>query len=283
MPCTVEIVSVGNELLIGRTPNTNAQWLAKYITSLGGSLRRIVIVSDDIKEISSVLRDAIRKKPAIIITTGGLGPTFDDMTLEAIAGTLKTPLEVNQDALSMVKERYHKLELKSNRKIDLTPARVKMATLPKGAKPLPNPLGTAPGVLLKADRSTIIALPGVPPEMEAIFEASVKPLIIKAAGKIFICEKSLIITQIMESAIAPLIDEAMHDHPQVYIKSHPRAFDLQPHIELHLMTASKSKAVAEARIKETVEKISQLVLDHNGKIDAALSPHNEKREPASFK
>lgn len=272
MPCTVEIISVGNELLIGRTANTNAQWLAKYITSLGGQLRRIVIVGDSLDEISSVLRDALSRGPNIIITTGGLGPTFDDMTLEAIARTLKTPLKINHEALSMIKAKYHRYELNSSEKIDLTPARVKMANLPEGAKPLQNPIGTAPGVLLTEGKSKIIALPGVPTEMEAIFEDSAKSLIKEAAGKIFICEKTLNVTQIMESAIAPLIDEAMHENPHVYIKSHPRASELKPHIELHLMTASKSKSAAEKRLKATVDKISQLVLVHSGKIDIPLPP-----------
>ena len=266
MVCIVEIISIGNELLIGKTANSNAQWLARRFTSLGGQVRRIIVVGDALDEISSVLEDSLSRKPSLIITTGGLGPTFDDMTLEAIAQTLKAPLSINEEALKMVREKYHQYEATTGKKIDLTPARLKMATLPKGAVPLPNPAGTAPGVLLKARESRIIALPGVPMEMEAIFEGSVEPLVREAAGDVFICDRSLKVTEIMESALAPLIDEAIHDNPHVYIKSHPKASEPHPWIELHLMTASESKDTAEKRVEAAAEKISQLILEHGGKV-----------------
>ena len=79
----VEIVCIGTELLIGKTLNTNAQWLAKRVTSLGLSVRRITNIGDDINEMSSALREAVQRDPRFLITTGGLGPTFDDKTLEA--------------------------------------------------------------------------------------------------------------------------------------------------------------------------------------------------------
>jgi len=269
MECVVEIISVGNELLIGKIANTNAQWLARRVTSLGGHVRRISVVGDALDEISSVLEDSLSREPSLIITTGGLGPTFDDMTLEAIARTLKVPLNVNEEALRMVKEKYRQYEVTTERRIELTPARLKMATLPRDAKPLRNPVGTAPGVLLTAGKSKIVALPGVPKEMEDIFEDGVEPLIREEVGDTFICERSLRVTEIMESALAPLIDETMRDNPHVYIKSHPKAFEFNPSIELHLMTSSKSKDLAEKRVEAAAEKISQLILEHGGKIDTS--------------
>lgn len=269
MECVVEVICIGNELLIGKITNTNAQWLARRITSLGGHVRRINVVGDALDEISSALRESLSRKPFLIITTGGLGPTFDDMTLEAIARMLEAPLRVNEEALKMVRERYRQREAVSGGKIELTPARLKMATLPEGAEPLRNPVGTAPGVLLALEESKVVALPGVPREMEAIFDDSVETMIREAAGNVFVREKSLEVTGVMESAMAPLIDETMRENPYVYIKSHPKASEARPSIELHLMTASQLKSEAEKRVEAAAEKISQLILEHGGKIDVS--------------
>ncbi len=271
MTCAVEIISIGNELLIGKTPSTNSQWLAKRITSLGGHTRRISIISDSLDEISQTLTDSLNRKPSLIITTGGLGPTFDDMTLKAIAATLKKPLNIDEKALEMVKAKYHQQEAVLGQRIELTPARIKMATLPADSKPLRNPIGTAPGVLLAVDASKIVALPGVPKEMEAIFEESVGPLVREMAGKTFVREESLKITEIMESAVAPLIDETMHDNPHVYIKSHPKTSESPPWIELHLMTTAESERVTEERIEAASIQISRLISEHGGKVDAQPS------------
>ena len=266
MKCIVEVVCVGNELLIGKVVNTNAQWLARSITSLGGYIRRISVVGDVLDEISSVLMAALSREPSFIITTGGLGPTFDDITLESIAKMLKIPLSINEKALTMVMNKYRQYEAIDNKKIELTPARLKMATLPKGATPLHNPVGTAPGVFLALGKSKMIALPGVPREVEAIFEASVKPLIIEAVGNVFICEKTLNVTRVMESAIAPLLDETIRENPHVYIKSHPKISEHHPLLELHLMTTFKSKKTAEKMIEASAEKMAQLIREHGGKI-----------------
>ena len=268
MTCVIEIVCVGNELLIGKILNTNAQWLSRYITSLGGNVRRINTIGDEFEEISSTLRDSLSRKPTFIITTGGLGPTFDDKTLEAIAIALNRPIELNEEALNMVKEKYHQYEVATSKKIELTPARLKMASLPKGAKPLPNPVGTAPGVILEYEASRIIALPGVPREMEAIFEGSLVPMIREAVGNLFMYEKSLNIKEIIESELAPLIDKTMHDNPYVYIKSHPKAAEPTPLIELHLTTTSESKEEAKNHVEEAAKQISQLISEHGGKIES---------------
>jgi len=92
----MEIICIGNELLIGKTLNTNATWLAKRATSLGITVKRITIVRDEIEEIADVIREVLQRKPRFIITTGGLGPTFDDKTLEGIAKALNRKLEVNE-------------------------------------------------------------------------------------------------------------------------------------------------------------------------------------------
>jgi molybdenum cofactor synthesis domain-containing protein len=263
----VEIICVGNELLIGKVVNTNAQWLAKRVTTLGLSVNRVAIISDQIDEISKAINEAFSRKPQFIITTGGLGPTFDDKTLAGIAEALKSPLEVNQKALDMVKAKYKRLVEEGRIKsIELTAPRVKMATLPAKSEPLPNPIGTAPGVLMRYLQCTIVALPGVPSEMEAIFDVSVAPLIRKAAGNNTFYETSVEVDGIMESDMAPLIDKTMHDNPYVYIKSHPsRTGEGTPHLELHLSTTAEDVNTAKNRVTKTLMQITDLAQTKGGK------------------
>lgn len=272
----LEIVCVGNELLIGKTLNTNAHWLAKHATSLGVMVKRVTVILDEVDEIATVLREALKRKPRFIITTGGLGPTFDDKTLEGIARGLNRKLEVNKKALEMVKEKYESyLKQDKIKKVELTPARVKMATLPEGAEPLHNAVGTAPGVMLRVDGTFIIALPGVPPEMEAIFDESVAPLIKKEAGNSGFFEKSIYADHIMESNLAPLIDQVMHDNPRVYIKSHvytksnQRPSEGRPHIEIHFSTTAETSKTASEHLDKAIADLSRLIVNSGGRVKPA--------------
>jgi molybdenum cofactor synthesis domain-containing protein len=267
MSVQIEIICVGNELLIGKTLNTNAQWLARRATSLGTAVNRITVVGDDVDEIAKAIREALGRKPRFIITTGGLGPTFDDKTLEGIAKALSRQLELNSKALQMVKEKYEAYA-KAGRldSAELTPPRIKMAKLPEGAEPLPNPVGTAPGVQIKIGNTDIIALPGVPSEMEAIFDGSVAALLKKEAGDAVFFETSIYADNIMESTLAPLIDVVMHDNPYVYIKSHPRGEERKPHIEIHLSTTAKDSKTAKDRIGKAIIQLSELIKGKGGKV-----------------
>jgi len=271
----IEIISVGNELLIGKTLNTNAQWLAKRVTSLGLDVRRINIVGDDVEEISSALREAVQRNPSFVITTGGLGPTFDDKTLEGVAKALQRRIEVQDQALRMVEEKYRKyVEEGRMERVELTPHRVKMARLPEGAEPLFNPVGTAPGVVMKHNETTVIALPGVPPEMKAIFEESVVPLLKQAAGNVTFFETSIDVTGCMESEIAPLIDRIMHDNPYVYIKSHPKFEERTPHLEFHLSTTADNSEVAKKRVEKALTQLSEVLQEKGGKIKPSMPSIN---------
>ena len=170
---TAEIISVGNELLIGHTLDTNSHWIAKRFTRFGWTLQRITVLRDSLPAIRDGVTGALRRKSDLLITLGGLGPTHDDMTLKGIAIALDTRLMLNPEALAMVKARYSKLEASTG----LTRSRRKMATLPEGAEPLPNIVGTAPGVTIKVGTIRLISLPGVPSEMKAIFTGSVIPML----------------------------------------------------------------------------------------------------------
>ena len=263
----MEIISIGNELLIGKTLNTNAQWLAKRTTTFGITVKRITAVGDDVNEIAVALHEALKRKPKFIITTGGLGPTFDDKTLEGMTKALNRKLEVNEKALKMVREKYETYfrEGKMER-AELTSPRIKMATLPEGADPLPNPIGTAPGVMMEMEGTFLMALPGVPAEMEGIFEESVVPVLKKNAGKLAFFEASMCADGIMESALAPLIDKAMHENPHVYIKSHPKGEERKPHIEIHFSTTTKNSKIARDRLGKAIILLSELVQKKGAKI-----------------
>jgi len=264
----IEIICVGNELLIGKLVNTNAKWLAKRITTIGLSVNRITVIGDSIEEISAAIKEAVGRKPQFIITTGGLGPTFDDKTLAGVAKALSRPLEVHPQALKMVEEKYRRyVEEGRIEKVELTPPRVKMAKLPTKSNPLPNPVGTAPGVITKYNGVTIIALPGVPSEMEAIFDESVVPLIRRAVGNVTFYETSIDVDGIMESDMAPLIDRVMRDNPYVYVKSHPsRTGEGKPHLELHLSTTAENSTTAKNRVSKALIQITELAQMKGGKI-----------------
>ena len=267
MPPHVEIISVGNELLIGKIVNTNSYWIAKRVTTLGMKVRRITTVGDDVEEISNAIQEALQRRPRFIITTGGLGPTFDDKTLEGIARGLGRGLRVHEQALKMIEEKYRKyVEEGKIREFDLTAPRLKMANLPEGAEPLPNPVGTAPGVMVRHEGTTIIALPGVPSEMKAIFEEFVAPLIREAAGNVEFYEASLYVVGVPESEVAPLIDQTMHDNPHVYIKSHPKGAEPVPRLELHFSTTAESPQVARQRVSRALIQLSELVQAKGGKV-----------------
>ena len=166
-----------------------------------------------------------------MITIGGLGPTHDDMTQAGISQALNKPLRLNKEALQLVKDHYRRLESKPR----LTKYRTKMATLPLGSAPLPNPIGTAPGVKMQESGTTIFSLPGVPSEMKAIFRASIIPYM-ESFHAVRPREIEVRITGIIESALAPVLDQARKIYPKLYFKSHPRGREtgIRPLILLHI-------------------------------------------------
>lgn len=257
MPCTVEILSVGNELLLGNTVNTNASWIAAQVTSLGGKVTRITTVADSLGEIVAAVREAVGRRPSFLITTGGIGPTFDDMTLKGVANAFRVRLELNDNALAMIRAHYAR-RFPGRETMQLTKPRVKMAIIPKDSVPLRNPAGTAPGVRLSSKRTEVFVLPGVPKEAKAIFRRSVaKAVSARAAGSVFI-EKWILIQGIMESALAPMIDRTMQRWPRVYIKSHPRGVEAgKSLIELHFSTTSLNARRAKRDMQSAVSNLSK--------------------------
>jgi molybdenum cofactor synthesis domain-containing protein len=266
MTLDIEIICIGNELLIGKVKDTNAHYLAKQTTQLGANLKRVTVIQDIIEEIAKTIIEAIARKPRFIITTGGLGPTFDDKTLQGIAKALNCKLEVNSKALAMVKQKSIEYAKKCGltTEIEMTPPRVKMATLPEKTEVVNNPIGTAPGVRTEVQMTVLFALPGVPVEMEAIFEETIAPLIKQAVGDDVFCERSIFADNIIESRLAPLIDKVMSDNMGIYIKSYPMRIENKPHVELHLTIVSNQEQMPNEKLTKTAKELVRLIEANGG-------------------
>lgn len=257
------IISIGNEVVSGQVVNTNGAWLAKRLVVLGFDVRRIITVPDLEEEVVDAFKSALNKTVDVIISTGGLGPTYDDRTAEFVAKALGRKLVLNKEALKLVEEKY------SLKGLPLTEHRVKMAMIPEGAMPLPNPVGTAPAFLVEMSKSIIIALPGVPKEMKSIYEKYVEEIIKKRAPKIHRVEKWLKVVGLPESTIAPIISRIVKKHKTVYIKSHPRGEELSsPVIHLYIVaSSSRRKREAEELVENVYKELVEEFLRLNGRVE----------------
>ena len=257
MVATCEIINIGNELLIGKIVNSNASWLSNKITYLGYNVSRITVVSDNICEIANSIQEAQSRHPHVIIITGGLGPTFDDITLEGLAKALNVSTKLNQKALNMIKKKYVTLGL------NMTKERTKMAKFPENADALQNPVGTAPGCLIKSNGVLIIALPGVPQEMKEIFE-SLTPKFKKTSGKNFFDETSFDVTGISESELAPFVKNIMEKYDLIYIKSHPQKTKHGSKLEIHITGFGNSDQKLRKQISSASFQLKEYILSING-------------------
>ena len=232
------VITVGNELLIGRTINTNAAWLGRRLTLLGFRVVRMLTVPDDVDEIAEAVTEGV-SRARVVITTGGLGPTYDDVTLEGVARALGRRLVLNDAALQMVKSFYEKVDGK------ITEERIKMAMLPEGAKPLRNPVGAAPGSLVECGGRVVASLPGVPREMESMFLEELEPILRRLAPPVSIVECGVTIKGVPESLLAPYIKKAAKSSSRVYVKSHPKGSEAgAPIIEVKAMASAPSRSSA---------------------------------------
>ncbi len=164
----VFILTVGDEILDGRIQNTNSAWFGEQLRLHGIPVAESRSVADRNSAIAAALKDS--SSQPVVIVTGGLGPTNDDRTLESAGKAFRRPLAATKASLQHVKSRYKK------RGLELTPPRLKMAALPKGARVLPNTTGTAPGVHLRVKGTDYFFLPGPPGECRPMFESFVLPV-----------------------------------------------------------------------------------------------------------
>jgi nicotinamide-nucleotide amidase len=259
----VEIIAIGKEILRGQTLDTNSSWLAKRITAMGGMVGRIVVPDDDVAAIVQEIETSFHNGAQIIITTGGLGPTFDDKTLAGIAEATGTPLALHSGALEFVTRRYQEFYEKGfvdNPKI--TPPREKMALLPQGAEPLDNPIGTAPAVSLKISRGVIFALPGVPKEMQAIFEQVVSPRLKKILGAEVYLEEAVNTGVGDESVLGEITEQVMKQVPGTYLKSKATGFGQAVGLEVVITAAGSEEDEVRTRIEAAKKLLAELVKSH---------------------
>jgi molybdenum cofactor synthesis domain-containing protein len=252
---TVEILCIGNELLSGITLNTNAHWISKKITNIGGFVRRVTVIRDDLDEINLTLTHSLSRKPKWIIICGGLGPTYDDKTLLGVGKTLKKGLKLNNIALDMVKKSYSA----RHQKVKINNARLKMAIIPRGSTPIQNPVGNAPAVLLSVNQTRIMCLPGVPIEMKAIVTRNILPQIKQEIGNFTIREINYYVQGISEAMISSRLTKIVASAPKdrLYLKTHPQGYvDNIPTIRIQVV----SKGYDTEEVKHLMNKVSKRLL-----------------------
>ena len=270
-PVSVEIFIIGNEILIGDIQDTNTCWLCKEINKIGGYVARTTVLRDIDAIIVAELRAALGRGADVIFTSGGLGPTADDLTLAAVARGAGVEWRLHDWALQMIKQRYDELAGQGIlAQGGLNPAREKMAWLPVGAIPLHNPVGTAPGVLLSSGQSTIISLPGVPSELRGIFSSSLQPFLLSTFSGGVSVMRTITVQCNDESLMEPVLSRVANNHPGIYIKSLATTLGEMRDLEI-ILTAVGSERPAldtllEAAAQELTEGITSLSINYREKI-----------------
>jgi len=174
-PLHVELLATGDELLTGQITDTNSVWLMDRLWDLGVMARRKTLVADDRDDLAAALRETTSRSD-LVVMSGGLGPTEDDLTAEVVAAAMGVPLELHEPSLEAIRERFRKLGR------EMTPNNAKQARFPRGATVVPNRHGTAPGFLVRLGRGELVALPGVPVEYRGLSEEFVLPRVAARVG-----------------------------------------------------------------------------------------------------
>lgn len=266
-PVTVELFIIGNELLIGEIQDTNTHWLCHELHRIGGMVTRVTLLRDELDVIAAELQRALQRGPRVIITSGGLGPTVDDLTLMAVAVGTGCRLRMDETALVMIRQRYDELTARGIlTEGGLNPAREKMAVLPAGSVPLHNPVGTAPAVLLNVGGTSIISLPGVPSELKGIFSGSLQPFLRETfrGGSSALCTLSVATND--ESIMEPVLTRVANNHPGIYIKSLARTLGESREIGITLTCVGDDPAelnsLLTAARKELEQGLDDLGIGH---------------------
>jgi len=253
----VRLLVIGNEILDGVVLDTNSQWVINRLKTLSFDVKEKMTVRDDVAEISKAIHRIAEDGCGIVITIGGLGPTHDDMTLKGVAEAFSLPMELNEEALSIVTRQYAGLHSRGIIESgEITEPRRKMAVFPKGARPLDNRVGGAPGVLLELTGIMIISLPGVPTELYWIFDNQVLPLLESRVEGVF-AEKIINLPLRDESTLAPVIDEVMRRSPGVYIKSMVKPYG-ESGIRFWISARGDYKPEVEKRVSVAADLLKEL-------------------------
>jgi nicotinamide-nucleotide amidase len=262
----LEVICIGSELLSGITLNSNAHWLAGQITQAGGMLSRVTVVRDDLGEISSAIKESVARKPEILITTGGLGATYDDMTLEGLASALGRKTSIDQRAVEMLKRSYSRRHLN----YELNAVRLKMATIPDGSTPIENMVGSAPSVKVESAGTKIFCLQGVPGEMQQAFNDYILPIIRERVGHFVSREVNYMVRGVTEAMIAPALLKIVESNPReaVYLKTHPQGYgpNNTPQIRAQIVTRGNDEVEVTKRLDAISGTLRQEIAKLGGTI-----------------
>jgi nicotinamide-nucleotide amidase len=231
-----EIITIGTELLLGEIQDTNTRYLARHLRDAGIDLFRTMIVGDNANRIASVIREALTRSD-IVITTGGLGPTVDDPTRQAVALAVERELTYNPELWEQILSRFQRFGRQA------TENNRRQAYIPTGAIPVENQVGTAPAFIIELKEKVIISLPGVPREMEYLLHHAVLPYL-KEHYYLHEVIKALVLhtASIGESQIDEMIGDLEEDtNPTLGLLAHPGQVDLR--------ITAKAETEAEADIK----------------------------------
>lgn len=245
---TACLIIIGNEILSGRTQDANLAIIGKKCDVLGIRLAETRIIPDVEADIVATV-NSCRAQFTYVFTTGGIGPTHDDITAAAIARAFKVAVERNDEAVNAL-DRYYEPGL-------LTEARLKMADIPEGARLIDNPVSGAPGFQLE----NVLVLPGVPSIMEAMFDGLTERLV---GGAPILTEN--ILTNLPESVIAPDLGTLQEKFPDVSMGSYPYFKKGKLGVNLVL------RGIDGARMNDAAEELSAAILGLNGKVLKRLSP-----------
>jgi len=248
-----EIIAVGTELLLGQIVDTNSAYMAQQLTTVGLDLHFKCTVGDNLERIKGTLRTALERSD-IVITTGGIGPTLDDLTREAAAEVLGRPLVFQQRLFDQISDFFTRLgrtASQNNRK---------QAFIPEGAIPIENPVGTAPGFIAEQNGKAIITVPGVPHEMRYFMEHSVLPYLRKKLGiQEIIVSRVLKLFGIGESVVDERIKDLIEQgtNPTIGLLAHTQIGEI--HIRLTAKGRQKEEtqalnAALEKKVRERLEE-----------------------------
>ena len=237
---TAALLVIGDEILSGRTKDKNIGYIAEYLTAIGIDLKEVRVVSDDEAAIVEAV-NALRARNTYLFTTGGIGPTHDDITADCIAKALNVGISHDPRAVAMLKERYANPE-------DLNEARLRMARIPDGADLIENPISKAPGFMV----ANVIVMAGVPAIMQAMLEGVTPKL---KTGKT-ISSVSIDSGGLPEGAYATGLGEVQKAHAGVIIGSYPH-FDGQRFVN-QIVLRSRDEALLDQAKAAVAALITQL-------------------------
>jgi len=215
---------------------------------------------DEPASLERAIRFALEEEPRVLVTTGGLGPTFDDLTFEGIARAAGVGTRPDEEALRIVAEAYRDLAARGLVASGaITPERAKMAALPEGARPIPNPLGTAPAIEMRIGETTLFALPGVPDEMIALWEREVEPAIAARLGAAGAGEATaeIALETKDESSLAPILEELRRDFPGIYPKS--RVSGAREGVRIVVTLSTPARSGAEDDLSRAARRLQEMV------------------------